>query len=228
MRELYIANKNYSSWSLRPWLLLRQLNIPFVEQLVPFSQQGNFDKFRTFSPSGKVPCLVQQDLVVWDSLAIAEYLYEDHKAVWPANSKARVFARCAAAEMHSGFSALRNTCGMSCRHTVKLYQVSAALQQDIDRLSELFEQGITNFGGPFLCGSEFSAADAFFAPVAFRMQSYSLAFSEIASSYLHRLLTLPAMQDWYQQALAEAWLDEAHDADIARHGQIIADRRQTS
>ena len=228
MRELYIANKNYSSWSLRPWLLMRVLNIPFVEQLVPFSQQGNFAKFRTFSPSGKVPCLVQQDMVVWDSLAIAEFLYEHHAEVWPKQAKARAFARCVAAEMHSGFSALRNICGMSCRHSVKLHQISAALQQDLDRLSELFEQGLTEFGGPFLCGETFSAADAFFAPVAFRMQSYDLPFSERAVAYLQHLLALPAMQDWYQQALAEPWLDEAHDEEISRHGQIVADRRQGS
>lgn len=228
MRELYIANKNYSSWSLRPWLLMQQLQIPFIEQLVPFSQQGNFDKFRTFSPSGKVPCLVQKELVVWDSLAIAEFLYESHKSVWPQDSKARAFARCAAAEMHSGFSALRNICGMSCGHRVQLHQVSPALQQDISRLSELFEQGISQFGGPFLAGSQFSAADAFFAPVAFRMQSYDLAFSAVAKNYLQHLLALPAMQDWYQQALAEPWTDAAHDQEIASYGKITADYRQLS
>ena len=148
--------------------------------------------------------------------------------MWPSNTKARAFARCAAAEMHSGFSSLRNICGMSCRHTVKLHQVSAQLQQDINRLTELFEQGITDFGGPFLTGSKFSAADAFFAPVAFRMQSYGLVFSDIANKYLQHLIALPAMQDWYQQALAEPWLDEAHDEEITRHGQIIADQRQTA
>ena len=226
MRELYIANKNYSSWSLRPWLLMKQLGIPFIEQLVPFSQQGNFDKFRTFSPSGKVPCLVQTDLVVWDSLAIAEFLYESQANVWPQDKKARAFARCAAAEMHSGFAALRNICGMSCGHRVQLQQIPSALQQDINRLSELFEQGITQFGGPFLAGAQFSAADAFFAPVAFRMQSYDLAFSAVAKTYLHHLLALPAMQDWYQQALAEPWTDAAHDQEIARHGKITADYRQ--
>ena len=228
MRELYIANKNYSSWSLRPWVLMHQLNIPFIEQLVPFSQQGNFEKFRTFSPSGKVPCLVQKDIVVWDSLAIAEYLYETYPAVWPKDAKARAFARCAAAEMHSGFSTLRNTCGMSCGHRVKLHQVTPALLLDIDRLSELFEQGIRHFGGPFLAGKAFCAADAFFAPVAFRMQSYGLPFSKVATSYLQHLLALPAMQDWYKQALAEPWVDQAHDDEIAAAGQIIADLRQTS
>ncbi|MBU1310155.1 MAG: glutathione S-transferase family protein [Gammaproteobacteria bacterium] len=228
MRELYIANKNYSSWSLRPWLLMQQLQIPFIEQLVPFSQQGNFDKFRTFSPSGKVPCLVQKELVVWDSLAIAEFLYESHANVWPKDNKARAFARCAAAEMHSGFSALRNICGMSCGHRVQLHQITPALQQDISRLSELFEQGISQFGGPFLAGSQFSAADAFFAPVAFRMQSYALAFSAVAKNYLQLLLALPAMQDWYQQALAEPWTDDAHDQEIASYGKITADYRQLS
>lgn len=228
MRELYIANKNYSSWSLRPWVLMYQLNIPFIEQLVPFSQQGNFEKFRTFSPSGKVPCLVQKDIVVWDSLAITEYLYETYPAVWPKETKARAFARCAAAEMHSGFSALRNTCGMSCGHRIKLHQLTAALLQDIERLSELFEQGIRQFGGPFIAGKEFCAADAFFAPVAFRMQSYGLAFSTVATGYLQHLLALPAMQQWYKQALAETWIDQAHDDEIAAVGQIIADERQTS
>ncbi|MEH8019176.1 glutathione S-transferase family protein [Rheinheimera muenzenbergensis] len=228
MRELYIANKNYSSWSLRPWLLMQQLQIPFIEQLVPFSQQGNFDKFRTFSPSGKVPCLVQKELVVWDSLAIAEFLYESHANVWPKDNNARAFARCAAAEMHSGFSALRNICGMSCGHRVQLHQITPALQQDISRLSELFEQGISQFGGPFLAGSQFSAADAFFAPVAFRMQSYDLAFSAVAKNYLQHLLALPAMQDWYQQALAEPWTDDAHDQEIASYGKITADYRQLS
>lgn len=228
MRELYIANKNYSSWSLRPWLLMHQLNIAFIEQLVPFSQQGNFETFRTFSPSGKVPCLVQKDIVVWDSLAIAEYLYETYPSVWPKDAKARAFARCAAAEMHSGFSALRNICGMSCGHRVTLHQLTPALLKDIDRLSELFERGIGQFGGPFLAGKAFSAADAFFAPVAFRMQSYGLAFSTVACAYLQHLLALPAMQDWYKQALAEPWVDQAHDDEIATVGQITADLRQTS
>lgn len=225
MRQLYIANKNYSSWSLRPWILMRQLNIAFTEQLVPFLQQDNFSQFRIFSPSGKVPTLVDNGLTVWDSLAIAEFLYELEPRVWPQEQTARAFARCAAAEMHSGFSALRNTCGMSCRHRVKLHQISTALQADIDRLSELFNQGINNFGGPFLTGTEFSAADAFFAPVAFRMQSYDLPFTGTAKAYLERLLTLPSMQEWYRSALAEPWDDKAHDEEIANFGEITADLR---
>jgi glutathione S-transferase len=228
MRQLYIANKNYSSWSLRPWLLMRQLSIPFTEQLVPFGSDDNFERFRSFSPSGKVPCLVQDDIVVWDSLAIAEFLYEHYPKVWPTEAKARAFARCAAAEMHSGFAALRNNCGMSCGHRVKLHQISAQLKRDIDRLSELFAQGLNEFGGPFLAGTHFSAVDAFFAPIAFRQQSYDLPFSKVAADYLKHLLTLPAMQDWYNQALAETWVDVSHDAEVAQAGVIIADLRYSN
>lgn len=226
MRELYIANKNYSSWSLRPWLLMRQLNIAFTERLVPFRQQDNFSQFRHFSPSGKVPALVEEGLVVWDSLAIAEYLFEQYPNVWPKDRKARAFARCAAAEMHSGFASLRNLCGMSCGHRVTLHQITAELQRDIDRLNELFTRGIRDFDGPFLAGAEFSAVDAFFAPVAFRQQSYNLPLSDVAAAYLQHLLQLPAMQDWYAQALAETWVDQAHDDEVAAAGQIIADYRQ--
>ena len=226
MRELYIANKNYSSWSLRPWLLMRELNIAFTEHLVPFQPHDNFSQFRRFSPTGKVPALVQDGLVVWDTLAITEFLYEQHQEVWPEDSKARAFARCAAAEMHSGFASLRNQCGMSCGHRVKLHQISAELQRDIDRLNELFAHGLHEFGGPFLAGERFTAVDAFFAPVAFRQQSYQLPFTEPALSYLNLLLALPAMQDWYAQALAEIWVDSAHDAEVAAAGQIIADHRQ--
>ena len=116
MYELYIANKNYSSWSLRPWVLMRALGIPFDETLVPFlgGVGANWDAFRAFSPTGKVPCLRDGDAVVWDSLAIAEYLAERHAGVWPADPRARAWARCAAAEMHSGFPGLRSVCTMNC------------------------------------------------------------------------------------------------------------------
>lgn len=226
MLELYIANKNYSSWSLRPWLLMTQLNIPFVERMVPFKQHNNFEAFRRFSPSGKVPCLVNDQLVVWDSLAITEYLYESHSSVWPDDATARAFARCAASEMHAGFFALRNICGMSCGIRVQLFEISDALQHDLNRVNELFEQGLSRFGGPFLAGNRFSAVDAFFAPVAFRVQSYGLTLSEAAIGYVQHLLQLPAMQQWYQQALAEVWRDDAHDAESLAVGKIIADYRQ--
>lgn len=225
MYTLYIANKNYSSWSLRPWILMRELGIPFEERLMPFQAASNWDSFRTFSPSGKVPCLVDADQPVWDSLAIAEYLAERHAAVWPIDPRARAWARCAAAEMHSGFSTLREECSMSCGIRVKLHERPAALSSDIARIEELWNEGLQRFGGPFLCGASFTAADAFFAPVAFRVQTYGLELEPNAASYVNRLLALPGMQTWYAEALAEPWRDEMHEELTLRKGTIVQDLR---
>ena len=127
MYDLFIGNKNYSSWSLRPWVLMRELNIPFRENLVPFGGAQNPDAFRGFSPTGKVPCLVDGSITVWDSLAITEYVGERHAGVWPAEAAARAWARCASAEMHSGFFALRNACTMNCGIRVTLKSIDAPL-----------------------------------------------------------------------------------------------------
>ncbi len=224
MYQLYIANKNYSSWSLRPWLLLTELGIAFEEKIQPF-QTDNFEKFRKFSPTGKVPCLQDGTVVVWESLAIVEYLAEHHPGVWPLDAQARNFARCAASEMHAGFSNLRNICGMNCGVRVELQQQSPALLQDVARLDELWQQGLQQFGGPFLAGAAFSAVDAFFAPVAFRVQSYGLKLSPVAMAYVEKLLALPGMQSWYQQALAETWRDPAHEQEVQQAGRISADFR---
>ena len=221
MPTLYLANKNYSSWSLRPWLLLRQLGIPFEENLVPF----HVGRFGGFSPSGKVPCLVDGEITVWDSLAITEYLAESHPTVWPADKAVRAFARCAAAEMHSGFMALRTQCGMNCGIRVKLHQVDVALQRDLDRLGALWNDGLARFGGPFLAGERFSAADAFYAPVAFRIQTCGLSLDAVSMAYAERLLALPAMRAWYADALAETWRDAGHDAEAAEWGVVSADLR---
>jgi glutathione S-transferase len=174
--ELYIANKNYSSWSLRPWVLLRELKIPFAERLLRFGDLAAWDRFRAISPSGKVPCLSDGPLVIWDSLAIAEYLAERHAGIWPSMSVARAWARSAAAEMHSGFQELRGRCSMSCGVRIRLKNPSAALTGELARLSALWTDGIERFGGPFLAGPAFTAVDAFYAPVAFRVQTcWSLA-----------------------------------------------------
>ncbi len=223
MLILYIANKNYSSWSLRPWVLMRELGIPFQEKLVPF---GDAQSFRSFSPSGRVPCLVDGTAVVWDSLAIVEYLAERFPAVWPADPVARAWARSAAAEMHSGFEHLRGTCSMNCGVRVRLNGYPQGLQDDLARIDELWNDGFTRYGGPFLTGGAFTAADAFFAPVAFRIQTYGLALSAPAQQYADRLRTLPAMQSWYAAALAEPWRDESHDAELPRVGSVISDLRQ--
>ena len=225
MLTLYIANKNYSSWSLRPWVLMRELGIPFDEQVRPFGRDGSGD-FRSFSPSGKVPCLVDGDAVVWDSLAITEYLAERHAAVWPTDPAARTFARCAAAEMHSGFFALRGTCGMNVGLRVRLNEVSPALAADLARMDELWAAGLSRFGGPFLAGSAFTAADAFFAPVAFRIQTYAPPVAATSATYARRLLELPSMRAWYEAGLAEPWRDEPHDADARAVGTVLQDLRR--
>ncbi len=172
MNQLHIANKNYSSWSLRPWVLMAALDIPFTEQLTPFSTGAVQTALKAFSPTAKVPCLADDQHVVWDSLAIVEYLAERHRGVWPEESKARTWARCASAEMHSGFTALRNQCSMSCGVRVALPEISAALRDELARLDVLWTECLTRFGGPFLAGNTFSAVDAFFAPVVFRIQTY--------------------------------------------------------
>jgi glutathione S-transferase len=225
MYTLYIANKNYSSWSLRPWVLLHESGIAFTERLVPFGATSNWERFRRFSPTGKVPCLVDGTLTVWDSLAISEYLAERHAGVWPEDPAARAWARCAAAEMHSGFAALRNACSMSCGQRVRLHEASAALMLDLARLDELWTEGLNRHGGPFLAGPRFTAVDAFFAPVAFRVQTYGLELSEAAARYVRRLLDLPSMQRWYAEALQEPWREAAHEKEIRAVGTVIEDLR---
>ncbi len=226
MYDLYIANKNYSSWSLRPWVLLKTLGIPFTEHLHYFSTPiGENVQFKAFSPTALVPALHDQGLTIWDSLAIAEYVYEAHPAVWPADREARAFARSAAAEMHAGFSVLRNICTMTCGLRVKLHTISPALQRNIDRLDALFSEGLSRFGGPFLAGDTFTAADAFYCPVAFRAQTYGLTLSAPAQAYIGRLLALPAMQDWYAAALAETVREPEHEAEVTEAGIIVADYR---
>lgn len=228
MYILHIANKNYSSWSLRPWVLMRALNIPFTEQLHPFEPGGNSATYRQFSPTGRVPCLVENEQMIWDSLAIVEYLAETFPRVWPADKNARAWARSACAEMHSGFQALRSQCSMSCGHRILIPAINADLQQDIDRINELWNQGLNTFGGPFLAGKSFTAVDAFFAPVAFRFQTYGLKATGAAANYLQLSLAVPAMQDWYSSALAERWRDPGHEETILTSGKLIADLRTGS
>ncbi len=228
MYQLFIANKNYSSWSLRPWVLMTSLNIAFEERLQVFDSTNNWEAFRQFSPSGTVPCLQDGDTTVWDSLAIIEYLAERHQGVWPENDAQRAWARCATAEMHSGFSHLRTVCGMNCSVRVKLHEIPPGLAKEMARLDELWCQGLARFGGPFLTGRRFTAVDAFYAPVAFRVQSYGLELSEPAAAYVATLLSLPAMQSWYQTGIKEPWVDPAHESDIVQFGDIIEDVRKPS
>ncbi len=228
MYTLYIANKNYSTWSLRPWLLMRTLGISFQEELVLLGSRSKVGGFRRFSPSGKLPCLIDDGFVVWDTLAIAEYLAEHHPGVWPIEGKARAWARCAAAEMHSGFGSLRERCPMSLGIRVRLDHVAPALTRDIDRIDELWCEGLGSFGGPFLAGEAFTAVHAFYAPVTFRAQIYSLPLSEPAAAYAERVRDLPAMRDWYAAALLETWREPELEGEAERAGLWLEDLRASA
>jgi len=225
MKTLYIANKNYSSWSLRPWILMKELSLEFEEVIAPFNTGKYWQEFRKFSPNGMVPCLLDKQQTVWDSFAIMEYLAETETKVWPRDKRARTWARCASAEMHSGFSALRQQCAMNCGLRIKLNSITPELQHDIDRIDELWTQGLQEFTGPFLAGESFTAVDAFFAPVVFRAQTFALPFSPQAKKYMKRILTLPSMQEWYQAALKEKWRESDHEQEAKDSGTILYDYR---
>jgi glutathione S-transferase len=221
---LITANRNYSSWSLRPWLLMKALGIPFEDRIVPFAGVDNWAEFRTFSPTGQVPVLLDDDRTVYDSLGIVLYLADRHEGVWPSDPDARAWAQCAAAEMHSGFSALRNDCTMNVGVRVHPKPMSEALFANITRVRELFEDGLGKFGGPWLAGAEFSAADAFFAPVAWRIRTYGLDVGG-GQAWVGHVIAHPAMRQWEAEALAETYREEGHEAELAAAGSITADYR---
>ena len=225
MYKLITANRNYSSWSLRPWVLMRTLGIDFADERVTFAGLNNYDEFRSFAPNGMVPVLVDGDRTVWDSLGIALYLGDRHQGVWPADEAARAWAQCIACEMHSGFSALRNECTMNVGVRVRRKPASDALQRDVSRIADIFEEGPSRFGGPFLAGRDFTAADAFFAPVVFRVRSYDLPVGPLGRGWVKHMLDLPAMREWEAAALAEPYREAGHEAELAETGAIIEDHR---
>ena len=204
--KLVIGNKNYSSWSLRAWLLLHAFKLPFEEIRVSLSTPATSDQLKTFSKAAKVPVLLDGELVVWDSLAICEYVSESYLGgqAWPAAPIARAHARSAAAEMHSSFTALRSQMPMNCRASNRKVPMTAELQRDIKRIDELWTELRETHGhnGQFLCG-DFSIVDCMFAPVAFRCNTYGAPLSAPAQSYVHTLLKLPSMQQWLADARAE-------------------------
>ncbi len=223
---LITANRNYSSWSLRPWVLMKALGIAFEDRVVAFEEPDNYERLRGFSPTGQVPVLSDGELTVWDSLGITLYLAERHSGVWPGENEARAFAQCIVAEMHGGFGALRNDCTMNVGVRVTPKPMSLGLRRNVARLREIFEQGPERFGGPWLAGPAFSAADAFYAPVAFRVRTYGLDVGK-GQAWVDHVLAHPAMQDWESQALAETWREEGHEAELASCGTVTADYRKT-
>ena len=213
MPKLYIGNKNYSSWSMRPWVLLRQASIDFEEIRVRFDSFQADSEFKRVigpvSPTGKVPVLVDGDLVVWDTLAIAEYVAETHpaKKLWPTDAKARARARSVCAEMHSGFTALRGNCPMNIEADLAatgalIWRDKAGVRADVQRLVDMWSALLQEHGGPLLFG-EFTIADAYFAPVCMRLHSYALPLPPQITAYVERVRALPGVKAWIDDALAE-------------------------
>lgn len=221
---LITANRNYSSWSLRPWLLMKALGIAFEDRVEPFGE-GNYDRFRAFSPTGQVPVLIDDELTVWDSLGIILYLADRHAQVWPGDEDARAWAMSAVAEMHGGFSALRGDCTMNIGVRVAPKPMSSALERDVGRIAELWAEGPRRFGGPWLAGETFTAVDAFYAPVAFRVRTYGLDVGVAGQGWVDNILAHPAMREWETAALAEHWREAGHEAELAICGTITADYR---
>lgn len=203
--RLVIGNKNYSSWSMRPWLALRASNVPFEEAFIPL-YTGEADKARilAFSGAGKVPILVDGEVTVWDSLAIIEYVAErfPEKKLWPEAPAVRAHARSISAEMHSGFAALRNECGMNLRRPVRAIALSDEARANISRVQEIWTECRARYGGPFLFGA-FSAADAMFAPVVHRFRTYAIPVTPEAQAYMDTMMALAAFREWTDGALAE-------------------------
>lgn len=224
MYTLITANRNYSSWSLRPWMLMKGLGLPFADRIEPFAKAVNYDEFRAFSPTGQVPTLIDGDRTIYDSLGIALYLADRHVGIWPQNEAARAWAQCAAAEMHSGFAALRNACPMNVGVRVRPKPMSEAVAQNVSRLGELWQEGLSRFGGPWLAGEAFSAVDAFFAPIAFRVRTYALDVGA-GQAWVDHILAHPAMRQWEAEALIESWREVSHEEELRACGDVIADYR---
>jgi glutathione S-transferase len=210
---LVIGNKNYSSWSLRPWILMKYFKIPFEEIVIPLFQPGSKEKILKYSPAGKVPVLKHGDTLIWDSLAIAEYLAETFpkKLMWPKDAESRARARSVSAEMHSGFQALRSTCPMNVKARKSVTNPSPELTRDIERIKAIWTQcrQQSKTRGDFLFGP-FTIADAMFVPVVFRFQTHGIPVDGVVQQYVKTILALPAVQEWTKAALQETWVIDHH------------------
>ncbi len=205
-RTLVIGNKNYSSWSLRPWLFMRVHNIPFEEIRIPLYAANTKERLARYSPSGLVPTLVDGDITVWDSLAILEYLSEAYLDGngWPASTKARAEARSVSAEMHSGFANVRKHLSMNVRARFQWRHINDAVERELSRIFQIWETCLARDGadGPWLFG-KFSIADAMYAPVCLRLDRYNVPVSDTVKAYVNQALALPPMQEWCAAAYEE-------------------------
>ena len=204
MIKLVIGNRNYSSWSLRPWLALKQSGLPFEESVIRLREVGTRAEIFKYSPSGKVPCLIDGETIVWESLAICEYLAEAVPSLWPADRRRRAEARAISAEMHSGFGALRHSLPMEIDASKPYVERRAEVRADIARIVAIWQSCRERFAadGPFLFG-EFSIADAMFAPVVWRFVTYAVELPAESRAWVETMIALPAMQEWRANALEE-------------------------
>lgn len=213
--KLLIGNRNYSTWSLRPWLVLRHFDIAFEDEVLQLSGEGWRETLAVRSPTAKVPVLIDGELVIPETIAIIEYLadcYPD-KPIWPAARADRALARAAAAEMHAGFAALRGNAPMNLRASHPGKVAVDVVAKDLHRLEALLGGHLVRSGGPYLFGA-FSAADAMFAPVATRIRTYSLPVSDLLAGYVEAIYSLPAFQDWLAMALKEPWIIDDDEIDV--------------
>jgi glutathione S-transferase len=219
--KLIHGDLNYSSWSMRPWLVLTHFGIPFDAELARLSGKGWRENIRAKSPSGKVPVLIDGDLVVPETIAIIEYLADkfSDKDIWPKDRKARALARAAAAEMHAGFNALRNAAPTNLRASKPGRIKPEEVEADLRRVEKLWSDLLQRFGGPYLFGAEFGGADAMFAPLASRIRTYELAVSDTAQGYVEAIYSTPAFQELLRQAIAEPYIVERDEIDILLSGR---------
>lgn len=211
--KLFIANKNYSSWSFRPWLAMRVKNIPFEEVFVRFDMANGNPQFAQFSPTNKVPVLQDDELTIWESLSILEYLADrfPSSGLWPGGIAEKALARSVSNEMHTGFLALRAECPMNMRRDPKALQVSDGVHRDVDRITAIWRDCLERSGGPFLFGG-FTNADAMFAPVVNRLAIYRLSDAPEVSTYTDAVTSLPAWTEWREAGQAEPWIVEEDEA----------------
>lgn len=215
--RLIIGNKNYSSWSLRPWLYLKHFGIPFTETQIQLYQDGHKEKILQYSPTGLVPTLIDGEVTVWDSLAICEYAADRFPETqgWPLDLKARALARAVSAEMHAGFSALRAELPMNCRKRFEGFTPSPAAQADIDRIQSSWTTCRNQYGheGPWLFG-QFSIADCMYAPVVMRFVTYGVALNALSTAYINTVKTHPALVEWLAAAEAEEAVIEGSELNV--------------
>ena len=224
--KLIIGNKNYSSWSMRPWIAMKVAGIPFEEDIISLYVDGSREEILKRSPGGKVPILLDGDILVWESLAILEYLAETFPAarLWPSDAAARAHARAISTEMHAGFVPLRRECGMNFWRPPGKRALAADAQADVARIEAMWTDTRARFGagGPFLFG-RFSAADAMYAPIVSRLTTYAVDMSAPARTYMDAMIALPAWQEWRRAALKETWVIPKFEYDWPKVPRLAAD-----